>query len=72
MDRSELQIFVVVAGIGVACVLAILHCAACAIRNHHRQHDLKVKVNVLRNQILTKKAAKGGVVSMEGEFEVVS
>lgn len=71
MDRLELQFFVAVAAIAGAAVIAILHCAACAVRNHHSEHDLKVRVNVLRNQIITKKAAKQQGQTVMGEFEVV-
>lgn len=42
------QAWVVVAIIVALAVLAIFHCAAAAIRNHHHVHDLRVRVNELR------------------------
>ncbi len=68
MDRIAMQILLAVAAIGGVSVLAILHCAACAVRNHHRQHDLRVKVNVLRNQIINRKGGKQAASDAEGEF----
>lgn len=70
MDRIETQILLAVTAIAAASVLAILYCAACAVRNHHREHDLKVKVNVLRNQMINRKNSKQGT-PIAGEYEVV-
>lgn len=41
----------IVAGMGV---LGVLHCVASSINNHHKVHDLRVRVNELRNQQIHK------------------
>lgn len=41
----------VLAGMGV---LGVLHCMASSINNHHKVHDLRVRVNELRNQQIRK------------------
>jgi hypothetical protein len=41
----------IAAGLGL---LGVLHCLASAINNHHKVHDLRVRVNELRNQQLLK------------------
>ncbi|GDX99012.1 hypothetical protein LBMAG48_14160 [Phycisphaerae bacterium] len=41
----------VLAGLGV---LGVLHCMATAINNHHKVHDLRVRVNELRNMQIHK------------------
>lgn len=41
----------VIAGVGV---LGVLHCVASSINNHHKVHDLRVRVNELRNQQIRK------------------
>ncbi len=48
MDRLFDQFVVIAVIIAGISTLAVLHCAANAVRNHHQVHDLRVKVNQLR------------------------
>lgn len=52
MDRLLEQFFVLALILSGIAGLAVLHCAACAVKNHHQVHDLKAKVNRLRTMQL--------------------
>jgi hypothetical protein len=52
MDRLLEQFFIIAVIFAGIAGLALLHCAACAVKNHHQVHDLKVRVNQLRTMQL--------------------
>lgn len=54
MDRLLEQFFIIALIFSGIAGLAVLHCAACAVKNHHQVHDLKVRVNQLRTMQLKK------------------
>jgi hypothetical protein len=54
MDRLAEQFLVIVLVLSGIAGLAVLHCAACAVKNHHQVHDLKARVNRLRTMQLKK------------------
>lgn len=63
MDSLLDKAGVVMAAIAALGALGLLHCVACALRNHQHVHDLRVRVGTLRNEQL-KRLTEGGLSPM--------
>jgi len=73
MDGLSGPVWAVLAVLSAAAALAILHCLAGAVRNEVYVHDLRVKVNRLRVEQLTRlkemadRAAADRIIEVGGE-----
>jgi hypothetical protein len=63
MDSLLDKAGVVMAAIAALGALGLLHCVACALRNHKHVHDLRVRVGTLRNEQI-KRLTEGGLSPM--------
>lgn len=70
MDGLSGPVWAVLAALGAATALAILHCLAGAVRNEVYVHDLRVKVNQLRVEQLTRLKAMADRAAMAKIEEV--
>jgi hypothetical protein len=62
--------FVVLAILTGLAALGVLHCVACTVRNTTQVHDLRVKVNTLRNQQLAR-LKNAGSGDEDADYDIV-
>lgn len=69
MDSLGDKAWVAVAAITALGTLGLLHCVACALRNHKHVHDLRVRVGTLRNEQVRRltEGSLGGAKPSGGE-----
>lgn len=66
MSGFEDKLWVLALAFGGLGTLAMLHCFACGLRNGAKQHDLKVRVNELRNRQMLKLRDRGTTFGLPG------
>jgi hypothetical protein len=59
MNGIEDKVWVLALAFGAMGTLGVLHCLACGIRNNAKQHDLRVRVNELRNMQMQRLRDRG-------------
>ncbi len=68
VDMSELadKVWVLAVIFGGVGMLGVMHCMASGLRNDHKAHDLKVRVNELRNMQLQRLRDRGTTFGLPG------
>lgn len=66
MPSIEDKIWVLALVFGALGILGVLHCFASGLRNGVKQHDLKVRVNELRNMQMQRVRDRGTTFGLHG------